>query len=108
MKKSLWVLYGFLNFIFNFIVTIIFHDFFFFCICCFMYGWCRGIGKPLLSRRIHAGSELIFCFSIYILINMKIYNFVTRKHKPTKVCSLISLGTMMLGIISGYLISMNS
>ena len=101
MKKSLWVLYGFLNFIFNFIVTIIFHDLYFFCICCFRYGWCRGIGQRLFSRRIHAGLELIFFFSIYILINMKIYKFVTRKHKICKVYLRIPLCTMALGMITG-------
>lgn len=104
MKKCHWILYGFLNFFNNFIVMIILHLFFEATIYDALYGYNWIDNRYMLSTRIEAILILIFIFGIWTSINLLVYKFITRKHKLTNIYLLISMGTMILGIVTGYLI----
>lgn len=105
MKRKYWILYGFLNFLINFIVTVLT----FFLWDGFIVGVIYGRNFPgsdwyRLSVRIDSAFSFILHCGIFTSINLLVYRFITRKYKLSNIYLLIPIGTMILGIVSVYLI----
>lgn len=105
MKKKYWILYGFLNFLINFTGTAATFFLWHGLIGDVIYG-CDfpGSGWYRLSNRIDGAFSFILLCGMVTSINLLVYRFITRKYKLSNMYLLIPIGTMILGIVSVYLI----
>lgn len=105
MKKKYWILYGFLNFLINFIVTVLTFFLWEGLIAGVRYGrnfpgsdWYR------LSVRIDSAFSFILLCGMCTSLNLLVYRFITRKYKLSNIYLLIPIGTMILDIVCVYLV----
>ena len=103
MKEEYWIAYVFFNYLINFLISAILCFILASMITAAKYG--HNLIQPIymLSTRIYAILLLIFIFGICTSINLLVYRIITRKYKLTNIYLLIPIGTMVLGIVSGYL-----
>lgn len=101
MKKSYWIVYGFFNYLINFLITVICRFVWQFLIDNVIYGCSWTQTKIMLSNRIEGVLTIIFLVGIYTSINLLVYKLITKRYKLTNIYLLIPIGTMILGIVRG-------
>ena len=73
MKKSYWIVYGFFNYLINFLITVICRFVWQFLIDNVIYGCSWTQTKIMLSNRIEGVLTIIFFVGIYTSINLLVY-----------------------------------